>query len=71
MYSEANKLFKNDEVDTEAYLKLINIPKIYYQSRVLCKSAINIEEVTKVVSAMSNNKSPGPGGIPCESYKYF
>ena len=33
MYSEANKLFNNDEFDTEAYLKQVNLPKISDQSR--------------------------------------
>ena len=71
MYSEANILFNNDEFDTETYLKLVNLPKISDQSRALCKNAINIEEVKKAVSSMSNNKSPGPDGIPCEFYKHF
>ena len=71
MYSEANILFNNDEVDTETYLKLVNLPKISDQSRALCENAINIEEVKKAVSSMSNNKSPGPDGIPCEFYRHF
>ena len=67
MYSEANKLSNNDE----AYLKLVNLPKLSDQSRAVCENAINIKEVKKAVSSTSNNKSPGPDGIPCEFYKHF
>ena len=69
MYSEGNKLFNNDEADTEVYLKQVNLPKISDQSRALCNNAI--EGVKKAVPAMSNNKSPRPDGIPCEFLKYF
>ena len=48
-----------------------SIPKISLENKVICDMEIKFEEVTTVVKALKNNKSPGPDGFTAEFYKFF
>ena len=69
IYTDKNA--ENNDMDIEKYLDGINIPKISEQSKTLCDSVITLQEVQKAINSLTNNKTPGPDGIPSEFYKTF
>ena len=59
------------ETSTKELLSNPNLPKLSEIDRALCDQAISIEECSKALQGLSNNKSPGCDGIPVEFYKFF
>ena len=53
------------------YLKNIVTPKLTEGTKQICESEISMEECSKALKALPNNKSPGSDGIPVEFYKIF
>ena len=47
---------------------LHDIPKLSEESSDLCEGEITLEECTRALKQMQNNKSPGPDGLPAEFY---
>ena len=46
-------------------------PVIDDEAKLLCESPIRVEECSKAISQMQNNKSPGHDGLPVEFYKSY
>ena len=68
LYSDNSKV-KNQDIHN--YLGQIQTPKIKEQTKINCDSDIDIEECSKAVRDLPNNKAPGPDGIPVDFYKMF
>ena len=59
------------ETSTKELLSNPNLPKLSEIDKTFFDQAISIEECSKVLQGLSNNKSPGCDGIPVEFYKFF
>ena len=59
------------ETSTKELLSNPNLPKLSEIDRAFCNQAISIEDSSKALQGLSNNKSPGCDGIPVEFYKFF
>jgi len=54
----------------DAFLNF-NAPKLSESERVFCQVPITLDELTKALSSMENNKSPGFHGLSTNFYKHF
>ena len=64
-----NDISSTDEINQ--YLSNIITPKLCNNTKQLCEAQITIDEYTKALKGLSNNKTPGSDGIPVEFYKIF
>ncbi len=67
LYSSKN----TNELDSDLFLDNEFIKKLNKQQQVSCEGHITVDEVKKILSSMSNNKSPGSDGYTVEFYKFF
>ena len=61
---------KYDEIN-EPFFFNKDIPTISNIDKLMCDSAITIDECTKALSLMKINKSPGTDGLTVEFFRYF
>ena len=57
--------------NSDYFLDQDQIPKLTEQQKQDCDIEITEGEVLRALKDMSNNKSPGSDGYPCEFYKFF
>ena len=48
-----------------------NIPKLNESDRLICDKLLSLEECTKALKLLPNNKSPGSDGFTTNFYKFF
>ena len=77
LISETYKFYKSlysaqpdDKPARDAFLNF-NAPKLSESERVFCEAPITLEELTKALNSMENNKSPGFDGLSTNFYKHF
>ena len=77
LISETYKFYKSlysaepdDKPARVAFLNF-NAPKLSESERVFCEAPITLEELTKALTSMENNKSPGFDGLSPNFYKHF
>lgn len=69
------KLYKSQRVGEEeeinTFLEKVEILTITQKDREELEPQKTLREVQQVVAGMVNQKSPGPDGLPVETYKYY
>ena len=67
------ELFTAQPIDAQARNKFLNcaIPELPDDARESCEGLITEEELSKAVTAMESNKSPGFDGLTSNFYKHF
>lgn len=55
----------------DRFLEGVELPALSVNERNGLESRIALEELQKAVAEMSNQKAPGPDGLPLETYKYY
>ena len=53
------------------FLNIDNIPQLTYHDRMLCDEPLTIEECTKALKLLANNKYPGSDGFTTNFYIFF
>ena len=66
MYSEPD----NIKIDEKLFNDIV-IPKLKDIEKDLCDKPITIEEISKALKELPNNKTPGSDGLTTEFYKFF
>ena len=64
--SQSNKSHIADD-----FLNIDNIPQLSYHDRMLCDKPLTIEECTKALKLLANNKSPDSDGFTTNFYNFF
>jgi hypothetical protein len=72
LYTETNKINKN-EIDkvTKYFMDQPNIPGLQDEDKATIDTEITIDELSKAIKELPNNKTPGLDGITAEFYKFF
>ena len=68
------RLYSEKETNTRdfhTFVEECHINKLSDVQKSSCEGEITLDEVTKILSQMSNNKSPGSDGYTVEFYKFF
>lgn len=61
--------FTDDQL--EAFFEGLQGPKLTQHQADKMDETLALDELTKALFEMKNNKTPGPDGFPCEFYKHF
>lgn len=73
VYKFYSDLYKYEQIDANSMHDILSYVNVYLDEPAsdLCDTKISLDELTKTVKGMSNNKSPGIDGLTVEFYKYF
>ena len=68
-----NKENNDDNIDNgiDNFLRNCNTPILTENERDICEGLVTKDEVSKALSMMNNDSSPGPDGLTTEFYKCF
>ena len=66
-----NKDVNYEEKELDNLLSEIDIPKLDYDMRERLETPLTIDELSKALKSMKNDKSPGPDGYTSEFFKFF
>lgn len=62
---------RGKEAKMEDFLRGLDIPTISQEERDILDAPISIAELHQAVAGMATHKSPGPDGLPIETYKRY
>lgn len=66
-----NVQYNTSNKDAERFLRNVSLPKLTQTQSEIFNLPLSVEEITKALQHMPNNKSPGPDGYTSEFYKQF
>ena len=71
LYRQDNQNKESMERETNKFLSAEDLPKLPEDDKNRLDSLVTLQEITKSVNELPNNKSPGSDGLPSEFYKAF
>ena len=71
LYSSKLKNDENTRTISNEFLETDNIPKLNALDKEFCDNKLTLEECSKALKELANNKSPGSDGITTDFYKFF